>query len=90
MTHSGLVKPNNYLVAAIFVTLCCCVPFGIVSIVFAAQVDSKWSAGDHAGAAHSAHQAKTWFYIALLTGLIPMLLYGLAIVVSIASGGFEN
>ena len=28
-------KPPNYLIQAILVTLCCCLPFGIVAIVYA-------------------------------------------------------
>lgn len=32
-------KIENYLVPAILVTLCCCVPAGIVAIVYAAQVN---------------------------------------------------
>ena len=35
----------NYLVQAILVTLCCCLPFGIVAIVYAAQVNSKLDRG---------------------------------------------
>ena len=31
----------NYLVQAILVTIFCCLPFGIVSIVYAAQVNGK-------------------------------------------------
>ena len=40
----------NHLVWAILSTLFCCLPLGIVSIVFAAQVDGKRAAGDLAGA----------------------------------------
>ena len=29
------VRPDNYLVVAILTTICCCMPFGIVSIVYA-------------------------------------------------------
>ena len=36
----------NYLVQAILTTLFCCLPLGIVSIVFATQVNSKLSVGD--------------------------------------------
>ena len=49
---------QNYLVPAILVTLCCCVPAGIVAIVYAAQVNSKLGAGDIAGAQESARLAK--------------------------------
>ena len=40
----------NHLVWAILSTLFCCLPLGIVSIVFAAQVNGKLAAGDVAGA----------------------------------------
>lgn len=43
-------KPDNNLVWAILSTFLCCMPFGIVSIVFAAQVDGKYAMGDYAGA----------------------------------------
>jgi len=33
------LKPNNWLWQSIVVTLFCCVPFGIVGIVYAAKVD---------------------------------------------------
>ena len=53
-------KPANNLVWAILTTLFCCLPFGIVSIVFAAQVDGKYNSGDYAGAVASSKSARTW------------------------------
>lgn len=67
-------KPSNYLAPAIVSTLCCCLPFGIVSIVFASQVDSKWNAGDVAGARDAAAKAKLWFWLAFGIGLVINLL----------------
>ena len=40
----------NYLVQAILVTIFCCLPFGIVAIVFAAQVNSALAAGNYEAA----------------------------------------
>src|SRR5438093_12052328 len=34
-----VVAVPNYLIQAILVTLCCCLPFGIPAIVYAAQVN---------------------------------------------------
>lgn len=68
-------KPANNLVLAIFATLCCCVPSGIAAIVYAAQVDSKWSAGDYAGAQHSADESKKWSYISIGLGVVFSLIY---------------
>ncbi len=53
----------NYLVQAILVTIFCCLPFGIVSIVFAAQVNGKVAAGDYAGATATSNKAKTWAWV---------------------------
>jgi hypothetical protein len=60
----------NYLVQAILVTLCCCLPFGIVALVFSAQVNSKLAAGDVAGAQASSRSAKTWTIVALIAGIL--------------------
>ena len=51
-------KPDNYLVWAILSTLFCCLPLGIASIVFAAQVDGKYNSGDYVGAQASSASAK--------------------------------
>ena len=51
--------PNN-MVWAILTTLFCCLPVGIVSIVYAAQVDGKRAAGDIAGAREAADKARFW------------------------------
>lgn len=63
------------LVPAILVTLFCCMPFGIVAIVYAAQVSAKVSAGDVRGAMLSSDKAKFWCWLAFWLGLIPTLLY---------------
>ena len=66
----------NYLVPAILVTIFCCLPFGIVSIVYAAQVNSKLDAGDVAGAMHASSNAKTWMWVAFGVGLFFAVVYG--------------
>jgi hypothetical protein len=79
-------KPPSYLVWSILTTLFCCLPFGIVSIVFAAQVDSKYNAGDYAGSMASSKNAKKWAIIAAVSSLVLIALYVLVIVfVAIAS-----
>ncbi|WP_026817395.1 CD225/dispanin family protein [Arenimonas composti] len=68
-------KPDNYLVWAIIVTICCCLPGGIVSIVYAAQVDSKYNAGDYAGARDASDKAKLWALISAGVGFVFSLIY---------------
>ena len=58
----------NYLVQAILVTIFCCQPFGIVSIVFAAQVNGKLESGDIEDARRASQSAKKWAWIAFGVG----------------------
>lgn len=72
--NSG-VQPKNYLVESILVTIFCCLPLGIVGIVFASQVSSKYTAGDYAGAVESSKQAKKFMIWGLLAGIIVLVAY---------------
>lgn len=63
--------PNN-MVWAIVTTLFCCLPLGIVSIVYASQVDGRRAAGDIAGARAAAAKAGFWAIISAVS--IPVLL----------------
>lgn len=63
-------KVPNYLIHSILATLCCCLPFGIVALVYAAQVNTKLAAGDVAGAEASSKSAKTWVIVAFLAGVL--------------------
>ena len=72
----------NYLVQAILCTLFCCLPAGIVSIVYAAQVNSKLSVGDRAGAIQSSDNAKKWAWVSFGVGLAVVAIYIVVIVVA--------
>lgn len=82
--------PPNYLVFAILATIFCCLILGIVSIVFAAQVNSKWNAGDTQGALDASKNAKLWAWIAfgsgLIIGLVAMLLAVFGVLAGIMGG----
>ena len=75
----------TYLAQSILVTVFCCVPFGIVAIIYAAQVSSRLQLGDMAGAINASNKAKMWSWIAFGLGIIPMLLWLAAFCVGIAS-----
>ena len=76
----------NYLVQSILCTLCCCLPRGIVAIVYAAQVNSKLAAGDHRGALDASQNARTWCWVALALGLVSC---SIASFISLAASSFD-
>ncbi|MEL1265470.1 CD225/dispanin family protein [Pseudoxanthomonas putridarboris] len=74
MNTNTTYVPNN-LVWAILSTLLCCLPLGIVSIVFAAQVNGKLAAGDVAGAQEASEKAKKWAIWSAGVGIAVVVLY---------------
>lgn len=75
----------NYLLQSVLVTFCCCMPLGIVAIIFAAQVNSKLAMGDVPGAAASSKNAKLFSTIGFVCGLVAAILYAIGAIVSISS-----
>lgn len=68
-------KVDNFLIPAILSTIFCCLPVGIVAIVFASQVNSKLAAGDLAGAMDYAKKARLWTFISVGAGIAAIILY---------------
>lgn len=65
----------NYLWQSIVATVLCCMPFGVVGIVFAAKVDGLVARGDLAGAQAASKSAKTWTSVAVGSGLLVTVIY---------------
>ena len=81
----GQIQPKNWLVESILVTLFCCLPFGIAGIVNAANVSSRFTAGDMEGAQKASEQAGKWTKWGFWTGLVVIIVY---VVIVVAAGGF--
>jgi hypothetical protein len=65
--------PNNMVIAIIATVVSlifCCLPHGLISLIYALQVNKKAAAGDAAGAAASAASAKTWGMISIILAVI--------------------
>jgi hypothetical protein len=69
--------PPNHLVWAILTTIFCCLPAGVVSIVYAAQVNSRWRMGDQMGAMNASRNARIWAIVAAVIGIVAAVLFGL-------------
>lgn len=69
-------RPKNWLVEAILVTLFCCLPFGIAAIVNAANVNSRYDAGDQEGALRASEEARKWTRVAFILGILSFAIWG--------------
>jgi hypothetical protein len=67
--------PKTWMVESILVTLFCCLPFGIAGIVNAANVSSRFNAGDLDGAKLASQSAGKWTKIGFWIGIIAIVLY---------------
>ena len=84
-------KPVNwvpYLVLSIITTLCCCLPFGIVGIVYSTKINSAVNARDWEGAQKAAKTAKIWIIASAIVGFIVEVIYVVMIYAGIAGSGY--
>jgi hypothetical protein len=86
------IQPKNYLVESILTTICCCLPLGIVGIVYASQVNSKFALGDYEGAVQASNEAKKWMTWGIVAGVIinfgVYLIWGSVFVAALSEGLF--
>ncbi len=84
MQHSAI---PTHLVKAILTTLFCCLPFGIASIVFASQVNTKELQGDIGGAHESSNKADSFANWGIGLGVIGTIIN---IVLQVAAVGVSG
>lgn len=69
------IKPNNYMVLAVLTTIFCCLPFGILAIIYASKVNTLWAAGEYDAAYYNAGKAKLWSIVAAAVGAIFIIIW---------------
>lgn len=82
-------QPKNYLLESILVTLFCCMPFGIVGIIKAANVGSLYSQGRYQEAQDASFSAKKWSKWGFLVTLSMYLLCFAILIVAFIYEGFD-
>ena len=76
----------NYLVPAILATLFCCMPLGVVAIVFDAQVNGFAASGNIAAAQDASAKALKWCWLSFWLGLVPVVIWLFVVLIAAVAG----
>ena len=80
-------KPDNNLLWAILSTVFCCLPLGIVSIIYAIKVDDLYKHGDYQGAQDAADNAMKYAKYGAICGLVVCVIYFFISIAGIGMAG---
>lgn len=72
---NGEPMPPTYLLWAILSLIFCCMPAGIVAVIMASQVSSKYYQGDLEGAKRASRRAEIWIIVSFVLGVLFNTLY---------------
>ncbi|CAM5176502.1 unnamed protein product [Eretmochelys imbricata] len=75
-------KENDYLGYSIFTLLCCCLPLGIVALVYSIQTRDANNSGNTSQAQQSSRMARIFNHTALGVGIVVLIVW-VAIVIAI-------
>jgi hypothetical protein len=68
--HHRKPMPPTYLWQSIAVTILCCLPLGLLAIIFATRVEPRWRDRDYEGALHASKIARNTAFWSFIIGLI--------------------
>ena len=89
VSTSGRGPAESPLVWAILVTLFCCLPGGIVAIIYAAQVNTRNAEGNYDAAHVAASNARTWCWVSFGIGLLATVGWLAVSILGAAAGGLQ-
>lgn len=83
--------PKSWLLESVLATVLCCLPFGVIGIVYASKVETRFYSGDLEGAIRASKNAETWTYVSFFTGLVAFVVsMGIAFAVMQSHGRFPG
>ena len=85
VSPSGVVKPKDYLVESVLVTLFCCMVFGILGIVYSVQANSAFSSGNITAANEFSAKAKQWVTYGFWCGIAVVGIYAILVLMGALS-----
>lgn len=88
--NSNQIPPKTWLVESILVTIFCCQILGIISIIYAAGVESKFYRGDVVGAENASRTAKTLVIVSVAFGALTIVALGIMAAMGVFAGLYNS
>ncbi len=83
-------RAKTWLLESILVTIFCCLPFGIVGMVYAIKVNSLHDQTRYEESKRASINAKKWMLIGLIIGLIFGVIYLVSVALMGSMGSFPE
>ncbi|XP_011668734.2 transmembrane protein 233-like [Strongylocentrotus purpuratus] len=74
MLRNTQAMPTDHLFFALFVTIFCCLPIGIVALIKSIQVKDKYKEGDYEGSLEASKSTKNWSIAGVIIGIIMLVI----------------
>ncbi|MCM3886233.1 CD225/dispanin family protein [Frankia sp. R82] len=78
---------RTYLWQSLVATLLCCLPTGVIALVYASITQNRLQAGDVPGARQASARARRWCVISMIAFVAVLLTYVVAVVILVAVAG---
>lgn len=73
-------RPSTWMVPAILATVLCCLPLGIVSIIYASKVNNYYNEGKYDEAQRASNTARNWFIGSVVSSVVAVIVYLIMII----------
>lgn len=82
--------PDTNLVLAIISTICCCLPLGIVAIIYSSKVSGLYAAGQYQEALKASANAKKWAIWSIIAGIVFSVVYTIIMIAAGSAATFSS
>lgn len=72
-------RPKKWVIESVLVTIFCCMPMGIVALIYALRAEDKWNGGLYDEALSASRSAGTWVKVSIFAVILYPIIYLLLI-----------
>lgn len=75
LINTSIEDVDNYMLPALLTTLFCCMPFGVVALIYAGKVNEAKEEDDLEVALEASRKARRWYRRSVFTSLSLLAIY---------------